>query len=150
MILENLIEELEEIINKSWGVPLSGGKCLVDVNQIEGIIYELKNNLPLDIQKARSIVEKEQQIIEGARSASETIVEKAHQRAQDIIEDQEIVRLSKQKAREIIVLAKQKEKEIKKSAYEYVENIMNSVEDNLKKCLSNIKDIKNTVHAQQK
>lgn len=150
MILENLIEELEEIINKSWGVPLSGGKCLVDVSEVERVLYDIKTNLPLDIQKAKSIVEKEQQIIEGARSASETIVDKAHQRAKDIIDDQEIVRLAKQKAREIISSAQQKEKEIKKSAYEYVENIMVSVEDSLKKCLSNVKDIKNTVHSQQK
>lgn len=150
MIVENLIEELEEIINKSWGVPLSGGKCLVDVSEVERILFELKTNLPLDIKKAKSILEKEQQIISGARSASETIVEKAHQRAKDIIDEQEIVRLSKQKAREIISSAQQKEREIKKSAYEYVENIMINVEDSLKKCLGNVKDIKNTIHAQQK
>ena len=150
MVIEELISELENLINKSWGVPLTGGKCLVDVDELEKILYEIKTNLPLDIQKARDIIEKENKIIDGARSTSETILEKAEERAKNIIDEQEIVRLSRQKARDIILSAKQKEKEIKKSAYEYVESVMSSVEDSLKKCLSNVKDIKNTVHAQKK
>ncbi len=150
MLIENLLEELEELINKAWSVPLSGGKCIIDVASLERLLDDIRINLPSEIQKAKEIIDKEQKIIEGARSAGETIIEKAEERAKNIIDEQEIVRLSKQKSREIITVAQQKEKEIKQSAHEYVENMMLAVEDSLKKCLGNIKDIKKSVNSQKK
>lgn len=146
MLIEDLIEEMEEITARSWKVPLTGGKCLVDINDLVRILDDMRLNMPSEIQKAKEIIGKEQKIIEGARSASETIVEKAEERAKDIIDEQEIVKLAKQKAREILMSAQQKEKEIKQSAYEYVEKMMLSLEDSLKKCLIDIKDIKTTFY----
>ena len=150
MLIEDLINEIDELVEKSWSVPLSGGKCLIDIDELRKILYEMKENLPIDIQKAKEITEKEQKIIEGARSAGESIIEKAEERAKNIIDEQEIVRLSKQKAKDIILSAQKKEKEIKKNAYEYVEGIMLNLEDTLKKYLDNVRDIKNTIYSQKK
>ena len=107
---------------------------------------EIKNNLPLEIQKAKDIINKEQKIIEGARSASESIIRKAENQAKSIIDDQEIVKFSKERARDIINLAQQREKEIKQSTYDYVDNIVSGVETSLKKYLANIREVKNIVY----
>lgn len=149
MLIENLIEELEELLNKAWSVPLTGGKCLIDAEDIERILDDIRLNLPQEVQKAREIMDKENKIIEGARSAGETIVEKAEERAKTIIDEQEIVRLAKQRAKDVVMSAQQKEREIKQSAYEYVENMMASLENSMKKCIGDIKDIKSTIHAQK-
>ena len=150
MLIENLFKELEDLLSRAWSVPLSGGKCIVDVVALERILDDIRLNLPSEVQKAKEIIEKEQKIIEGARSAGETIIEKAEERARNIIDEQEITRLAKQKSREIILVAQQKEKEIKQSAHEYVENMMANGEDSVKKCLTSIKDIKKTVGSKKK
>lgn len=149
MLIENLIEELEEVLGKAWSVPLTSGKCLVNARDVERILDDIRLNLPQEVQKAREIMDKESKIIEGARSAGETIVEKAEERAKTIIDEQEIVKLARQKAKNIIISAQQKEKEIKQSAYEYVENMIISLENSMKKCMGDIKDIKATIHAQK-
>lgn len=146
MKIDELIDELEVILERAWNVPLTGGKCLIDVYQLEQILNEIKNNLPLEIQKAKDIINKEQKIIEGARSASESIIRKAENQAKCIIDDQEIVKFSKERARDIINLAQQREKEIKQSTYDYVDNIVSGVETSLKKYLANIREVKNIVY----
>lgn len=146
MKMDELINELEVMLEKAWNVPLTGGKCLIDVYQLEQILNEIKNSLPLEIQKAKDIINKEQKIIEGARSASESIIKKAENQAKSIIDDQEIVKFSKERARDIINLAQQREKEIKQSTYDYVDNIVSGVETSLKKYLANIKEVKNIVY----
>ena len=65
MKIDELIDELDVILERAWNVPLTGGKCLIDVYQLEQILNEIKNNLPLEIQKAKDIINKEQKIIEG-------------------------------------------------------------------------------------
>jgi len=149
MKIEELLEEIDSLLGKAWGVPFTGGKKLVDVDSLERILDDIRLHLPQEMQRANEIVSKERKIIEGARSAGETIIEKAEERAKNIINEQEIVKISRQRSKDIIVIAQQKEREIKQSAYAYVEDMMSKVEVSLIKCVGDIKDIKATVHLQK-
>lgn len=149
MEISNLLDELEQLIEKSWGVPLSGGKCLVDAQRLLEVIDDVRANIPEEIRKSQEILEKEKRILETARSTGDTIIQKAEERVKLIVDEQEIVRISRQKGKEIIANAQQKEREIKQGAYEYVESMMSKMETSLIKCVSDIKDIRATVHAQK-
>ncbi len=51
--IENLLANLEEILEEGMGVPLSGGKRMVDIDAARDVIDEIRDNLPNEITMAR-------------------------------------------------------------------------------------------------
>ena len=42
MTIETILDNIDEILEKSWGVPLSGGKCVVDAEKVRDLIDEVR------------------------------------------------------------------------------------------------------------
>ena len=50
MKLELLIDELQEIIDSGFTMPLSGGKMVVNTERIKEIIDEMRTNMPQEVK----------------------------------------------------------------------------------------------------
>ena len=49
MSVEDLIDELDELVEKSWGI---GGRTMVDAKSMEEILDEIREALPQEIRQA--------------------------------------------------------------------------------------------------
>ena len=128
MDIENLIDELEDIIDVSWHLPLSGGRAVIDSQEIRRILEDIRLKLPKEILQARKIVDDRSKIIENAKTEVETMMKVSEERVKNMVSKNEIVRNAQMSANSIISEASAKAKEMKSSANEYVEEMMKQLD----------------------
>ena len=68
MNVNELLDTIEDTLEESAGMPLSGGKRIVDVEQIRDYLDEIRQNLPVELRQAQSIVSDRAQLIESANA----------------------------------------------------------------------------------
>ncbi len=129
--VEELINELQDIMNDAKAVPLTGGKSLIDTEQVLDILDEIQDSLPSEIRQAKNIVSDRSQIIVEAKKEAEGIIQKAEERKQQLISQNEIVRAANAEATEILNDAKAKVSDMRKAAAEFVEDIMKRADEGL-------------------
>ena len=54
MNVNELLDTIEDALEESAGMPLSGGKRIVDVEQIRDYLDEIRQNLPVELRQAQS------------------------------------------------------------------------------------------------
>ena len=52
MNVSSLLDELDEMIDSAWNMPLSGGKALVDAERVREIVDKIRSSLPQEIRQA--------------------------------------------------------------------------------------------------
>ena len=148
MTIETILDNIDEILEKSWGVPLSGGKCVVDAEKIRDLIDEVRLNLPSDLKQAKAVVADRNKIILDARNEAESIIKRAEERAKVLVSEEEVVRVANEKATETLNLAQTKSKEMRQAAFDFSEDMLQKIEKAATECLGNIKEtrqaLKNT------
>ncbi|WMJ23605.1 ATPase [Paludicola sp. MB14-C6] len=137
-INENL-DLLDDILDSAWSVPLSGGRCMVDIDKVREIVDDIRLNLPSEIKQAKMIVSDRKVIIDDARKEADSIVRIAEERAKKLVETSEIVRQSQDRAKEIIAQTNNQNRELKKATNEFIENALKHSEDILGAALQEIK-----------
>ncbi len=138
MTIENLLDQIDEMIDKAWGLPLSGGKCLVEADKLRDIIDDIRGNMPSEIRQAKSIVADRTDIIETAKKEAEDIVRAAEERARAMVMQEEVVKLAAQKANEIATQTQQKCREMRKGAQDFVDDLLKRTEEDLAKHASEV------------
>ena len=161
MKIEMLIDELQEIIDEAFTLPLSGGKTVINTERVREIIDDMRSNLPVELKQAKSIAADRTNIINKSKSESETIVQEAEdrsktmiQQAEDkakatvkqaeekanaLVQQSEIVMRAQNKANDIIAQADKQAAEIKGAANTYIDGIMKKADDELSKNLADLK-----------
>jgi len=137
-INENL-ELLDDMLDSAWSVPLSGGRCMIDVDKIRTIIDDIRLNMPSEVKQAKLIVNDRKVIIEDARKEADSIVRVADERAKKLVETNEIVRQSQERAKEIILQTNNQNKELKRATNDFIENALKNSEEILGAALQEIK-----------
>ena len=101
MDVEELVDELYELVEKAWNLPLSRGRAMLDVEEVRTILDEIRETMPQEIRQAKAIVADRSQIISDAKREAETIIRVAEERANTLVNQNEIVKQAQQKANEI-------------------------------------------------
>ncbi len=139
MEIERLIDELEDILEVSWHLPMTGGKALINTNEVKRILEDIRLNLPSDMAQAKKIVETRAKIIEDTHMEAANIMKASEEKVRALINKNEIVKAAQISAQNIISEAQSQAKEIRNSANRYTENIMKNLEDTMSMNLSEIK-----------
>ena len=63
MTVDELLEQIDDMIDKAWSMPLSGGKCLVEADRLRDLIDDIRGNMPSEVRQAKAIVSDRSQII---------------------------------------------------------------------------------------
>lgn len=140
--IESMLEALEELLEEGVGVPLSGGKRLVDVEQARDIIDDIRINMPQEILQAKAIVQDKAQIMAKANREAEEIVRRAEERARHLVDQQEIVFKANEKAKEITQTAQTQATQLKTTVTDYCNSILTQTQEQMQKNLGEIKLIK--------
>lgn len=139
MSVDKIIDELYEVLDHSWHLPLSGGKIIVDSKEIRCLVEELRLKLPKEIMQAKSIVENRSKVLEDTKLEAEKMMKASEEKIRSIASQSEIVKNAQLMANKIISEAKANAKEVKSAANQYVDGMMKEVEQVVLSGLSEIK-----------
>ena len=139
MTVEELLDKIDDMIDKAWSIPLSGGKCTVDADELRDLLDQIRAYLPSEIRQAKAIVSDRTDIIDAAKRESEAIIRKAEERAQVLVSEEEIVKQSQQKAAELLNQSQQKSREIRRGAGDFAEDLLKRTEETLAARLSEVR-----------
>lgn len=171
MKIEVLIDELQEIIDEAFTLPLSGGKTVVNTERIREIIDDMRSNLPIELKQAKSIAADRTNIINRSKSEAENIVQEAEDRAKTMVQQaedkanstikqaeekanamvqqSEIVIRAQNKANDIIAQADKQASEIKGAANNYIDGIMKKADEELSENLAQLKKTRESLKSYQ-
>jgi len=134
-----LLEQMEDILEKSTSIPLSG-KILIDKEQFINIINEIRLKLPDEIKKAEWIKQERKRIIIEAQKEAEAIINDAERKIKKMVEESEITKLAMEQANEIISNAKKNAREIRIGTREYADGLLSKIEVSLMEALKIIQN----------
>lgn len=143
MKIDECLQELNELLEESWNLPLVKGKAFVDVDKIKEISINLRESFPSELSQAKAIVADRTQIVNDAKNEAANIIQSAQNKAESILNKEEIVRQAELKAEKIINDAKLNSKNIKRATNEYIENLLKNTD---KLLMNNINDFRDACH----
>ncbi|WP_195985845.1 ATPase [Clostridium sp. D33t1_170424_F3] len=150
MNVEELIDELYEMVEKAWNLPLSRGRAVLDGDEVRQILDEIRENLPKELRQAKAIVADRAQIISDAKREAETIVRVAEERSKAMVNQDEIVRAAQQKANDLVTQAQLKAREMRKASNDYVDDLMKRTDDALAANLAELRKTRQNIKATQR
>lgn len=136
-----LLDELEEIIDKGASVPFSG-RCILERDELMDVLQELKLKLPDDLKQAKWIKEERQRILQEAQSEADDIIKAANEKGISMINEHEITQQAMEQARQIIEKAKAEASAIQESSYNYADSLLETVE---KVSVSSMKELEQCI-----
>ena len=147
--IESLIEEMYDVLEKGWKMPLSSGKVFVDGEDLREILDEIREEIPSEVRKAKAIVADRAQIISEANREAETIVRVAEERQKALVNNDEVVRQAQAKANDLIIQGQTKFKEMRKASNDYVEDLMRRTDEALSESLSELRKTRQNIKTSQ-
>lgn len=140
--VDEILDELDEVLDKAKPFPFGGGRYLVDVDRLRELVDDIRLNLPSELKEARLVTFDRERILNEAKAKSESIISQAEKRAAMIVSESEIAKESKKKAIEILTKAQNNAKEVKRTANEYVDSLMNKTEKFMNAALQDVRKTK--------
>ena len=139
MEIFTLLENLEEIIESGTKVPLSS-KVVVDKEEINEILEEIRLKLPDELKQAKWVKEERQRIIMDAQKEADQIVKETENKIISLVDDHEITRQALAQKEEIIESADKVAREITTGTREYADALLERLEEILKEALNVVHD----------
>ncbi len=136
-----LLDELEDIIDKGASVPFSG-RCILERDELMDILQELKLKLPDDLKQAKWIKEERQRILREAQIEADDIIKAANEKGISMINEHEITQQAIEQARQIIDRAKAEARAIQDSSFNYADSLLETVE---KVSVSSMKELEQCI-----
>lgn len=100
--IEQLILEIEDYIDSCKLQPLSNTKIIVNRNEIEELIDELKANIPDEIKKYQRIIANRDAILKDAQDKAEEMIKKANEMTVQLVSEHEIMQQAYKEADRVI------------------------------------------------
>ena len=150
MNVNELLDTIEDALEEIANVPLSGGKRIVDVEQIRDYLDEVRAALPGELRQAQQIVNDRAQIVDSANAQAQAIVKKAEERARILVSDAEIVKAAQQRASEITSAAQTEARTLRQTVTDYCENMLRTTEDTMVENAAQVKNIRNSLRQNAK
>ena len=142
MNVNELLDTIEDLLEESTGMPLSGGKRIVDVEQIRDYLDDIRANLPVELRQAQSIVGDRAQLIESANAQAQAIVKKAEERARILTSEAEIVKAAQQRAAEITTTAQNEVRTLRQTVTDYCDNMLRNTEETMVENAAQVKNVR--------
>lgn len=114
--IEQIIEEIEEYIDGCNYQPLSKKNIVVNKEEIEELLRELRMKTPDEIKRYQKILANKDAIMADAQAKAETIINQANIQLNELISEQEIMKQAYAQANQVIESATVQAQEILNAA----------------------------------
>ena len=110
--IEQLISDIEAYIDNCKYQPFSNNKIIVDKDQLEDMLSELRLKTPDEIKKYQKILNNKDAIISDAKEQAESILNAAQIQTEELINEHEIMQQAYAQANEVVTMASKQAQEI--------------------------------------
>ncbi len=131
MDIFKLLDELDELVESSTKIPLSG-KIMIDKDELMSLIEEMRIAVPEELKQAEWIKEEKQRIISEAQVDADKMLKDVQIHIENMVDNHEIVSEAEKRAEEILNRAQISAREVRSGAREYADDIISNVEESLK------------------
>ncbi len=138
--IEQIIEEIEEFIEGCKYQPLSTTKIVVNKEELEELLRELRLKTPEEIKRYQKIISNKDAILTDAQEKGNNIITEAQAKANEMVSQTEIMKQAYIQASDTVNAANQQAQEILDSAQQDANNIRLSAVSYTDELLSNISD----------
>jgi erythromycin esterase-like protein len=148
--IEDLLDELSDVVDKGWNIPLTGGKTCIDGEEARQILDEIREVIPEDIRKAKAIVADRDKIIADAQREADTVVRVAEEKAKALVNQEEVVRQAQAKANDLIMQGQAKFRDMRKASNDYIDDLMRKADDSLAQTLAELRKTRQNIKSTQR
>ncbi|MDD6157076.1 MAG: ATPase [Lachnospiraceae bacterium] len=134
--MEQKIDEIEEFLASCKPQMLSSTKIIVDREELEEHIAELRSRIPDEVKRYQKIVANKEQIIADAQAKADQIIAAAQIQTNELVSEHQIMQQAYAQANEVVLIATKQAQEIldnaTKEANEYRMSAMTYTDSQLK------------------
>lgn len=96
--IAGILDQIDDLLESSWDIPLTGGRCVVDAEQVQKLVADARVMMPAEIRRARAIISDRNRVLSMAKGEAEDLIRKSEERAKSLLDQQNIVRQANAKA----------------------------------------------------
>ena len=127
-VLEELVNSLYDMIQEARSVPLSAEKCMIDREKALDILDEIRTNMPKDLEMARAIVEKRNDMDAAGKKDAEELRRKAEEYVRKTVNESSMVAAAQQQADEIVSTAEKQAAQLRNAVSSYCNEKLDATE----------------------
>ena len=143
--IEQIISEIEEYIDGCKFQPLSNSKIIVNKEELEELLTELRMKTPEEIKRYQKIISNKDAILADAQAKAEEILAQAQIQTNELVSEHQIMQQAYAQANEVVSIATNQAQEILDKATEDADNIRTAAIEYTDNLLGNLENI--VVHA---
>lgn len=163
------LEDLEDLIEDSWTMPIAKNKYIVDGEKFRAIVDALRDSLPAELEKSKEIVANRDNItakakeeyetaierakknaeiiLTKAKSNAENIIAEAQEEAERLVSEQEITQIANQRAADVVEKARQDAIKMKDVTFSYIDKVISESENSLEGAMNALCRVKQSFSA---
>ena len=138
--IEQLIDEIEDYIENCKPKFMSSTDIIVNKDEIEELLSELRNKTPEEIKRYQKIISNKEAILADAQAKADAIIAQAQIKTDELINEHQIMQRAYAQANEVVMLATKQAQEIldnatndayniRMSAMQYTDDILGNLEN---------------------
>ena len=133
--MEQIIEEIEEYIDNCKYQPLSSTKIVVNKDELEELLTELKMKTPEEIKRYQKIISNKEAILADAQAKADAIIAQAQVQTSELVSEHQImqqayvVMIATKQAQEILDKATNDANNIRMGAIQYTDSSLKNIEE---------------------
>ena len=110
--MEQIIEEIEDYIDGCKPSPISRNKILVNREQLEELLSELRTKTPEEVKRYQKIISNKEAILADAQAKADQIIAQAQIQTNELVSEHQIMQQAYAQANEIVTQATAQAQEI--------------------------------------
>ncbi len=137
--IEKIIDEIEEYIDGCKPSTFSANKIIVNRDEIDSLIEDLRAKTPEEIRRYQKIISNQEAILADAQKKADAIIAQAQIQTNELVSEHQIMQQAYAKANEIVMTAQKNAQEtvdkavedandIRMSAITYTDDLLASIE----------------------
>ena len=138
--IEQIISEMEEYLDNCKFQPLSNSKIIVNKDEIDDFLDDLRQNIPDEVKKYQRIIANRDAILKDAQDKAEEMIKKANEMTATLVSEHEIMQQAFREANtviddatnqagNIVDSATVEANDIKMSAIQYTDDSLGTIEE---------------------
>ena len=142
--IEQIITEIEEYIDNCKFQPLSTSKIVVNKDDIDELLAELRLRTPDEIKKYQKIIANKDAILNDAKERSDSMIAEATAHINQLVSEHEIMQKAYSEANQVIEQAQQQAQDILNNATAEANDLRGRAMQYTDDILSNVQSILST------
>ncbi len=121
--IEQIIDEIEDYIENCRPQPLSNTKIIVNRDELEDLLAELRRKTPDEIKRYQKIISNQEAILADAKAKADAIIAEAQVHTSELVSEHQIMQQAYAQANEVVLIATNQAQEILDNATNDANNI---------------------------